>query len=171
MNLSENIKKSIVISLVWLKSKIIENHIAANQEASGRTIRSLLIEETKNGARLTGRNYFSTLETGRKEGKIPLDFNEIIQQWILDKGIPFNPIPYKRQASARWQPKYTAAQRGLMSFAGAIAHKIAKEGTSLYRQGERKDIFTEPTQEAIKQIKDKLTGILKLKYNNYESNS
>lgn len=162
MNFAENIKKSIIISLVWLQSRIIENHLAANQQASGRTIRSLLIEETVKGARLKGRSYFSTLETGRKEGKVPQNFNDIIQQWILDKGISFDPVPYKRQPSERWQPKYTSEQRGLMSLAGAIAYKIATEGTSLYRDGGRKDIFTEPTSEAIIQIKQKLTGIFKI---------
>lgn len=162
MMLAENIKKTIIVSLVWLQSKIIENHLAANQKASGQTIRSLLIEETSTGARLLGRSYFSTVETGRKEGKTPRNFNDIIQQWVIDKGIAITPIPYKRQPSERWQPKYTAQQRGLMSIAGAIAHKIASEGTSLYRQGGREDIFTEPTQEAIKQIKDKLTGIFKI---------
>lgn len=161
MIIPKNIKKTIVVSLDWLQSRIIENHIAANQKASGRTIRSLMIEETDSGARLKGRSYFSTLETGRKEGKVPRKFQEIIQQWIIDKGIPVTPIPYKRQPSDKWQPKYTAEQRGLMSFASAIAHNIATEGTSLYRQGGNKDIFTEPTQESIQQIRKKLTGIFK----------
>jgi len=161
MNILDSIKKSVISTLVWLQGKIIENHLAANQQASGRTVRSLMIEETDNGAMLKGRKYFATLETGRKEGKVPQNFNEVIQQWILDKGISFDPIPYKRQPSEKWQPKYTAQQRGLMSMAGAIAHKIATEGTSLYRQGGQKDIFTEPTQEAINRIRTQLTGIFK----------
>ena len=162
MNLANNIGRSIIYSLVWLKSRIIENHLAANQQASGRTIRSLMIEETQDGARLTGRSYFGTLETGRKKGKVPQNFNEVIQQWILDKGISIKAIPYKRKESEKWHPKYTPQLRGLMSMSGAIAHKIATEGTSLYRQGGQKDIFTEPKQEAIKQIRNKLTGIFKI---------
>lgn len=162
MNLAENIKKTVILSLVHLESKIIENHLAANQKASGKTINSLMIEETRTGAMLKGRKYFATLETGRKEGKTPRNINEIIQKWILDKGITFNPIPYKREPSDKWQPKYSAEQRGLMSFAGAVSHKIASEGTNLYMQGGRKDIFTKPTQEAINDIRTKLTGIFKV---------
>lgn len=161
MIVSDNIKKTIIVSLQSLKNKIIENHTAAKQQASGRTIRSLLIQETPKGAVLTGRKAFSTLETGRRKGKTPKDFNQIIQQWVLDKGIPFQSIPYKRQPSDKWHPKYTAQQRGLMSIAGAIAHNIAKQGTSLYKQGGRKDIFTEPTAEAVSEIKQNLAGIFK----------
>lgn len=162
MNFTDNIKQTVVSSLEWLRTRIIENHQAANQQASGRTIRSLLIEETEAGAKLKGRQAFATLEAGRKGGKVPYNFNQIIEQWIIDKGIAVKPIPYKRKPSDNWQPKYTPQQRGLMSLAGAIAHTIAKEGTSLYRNNERLDIFSKPSKETVRQIKEKLTGIFKV---------
>lgn len=160
-NIADNIRSTIVVSLEELRDKIIDNHRNVGQVASGKTINSLLVTPKGNGAELTGRKYFGTLETGRKQGKTPRNFNEIIQQWILDKGIPVTPIPYKRQPSEKWQPKYNEQQRGLVSMAGAIAHKIATEGTSLYRNGGRKDIYTGPIDETIKEIRKKLAGIFK----------
>lgn len=154
-------KKEIVVTLEDLKRKIIENHKRAGQVASGSTIKSIRIEETEDGAKLVGRRYFGTLETGRKPGKTPRNFNEIIQNWILDKGIKFKSMPYKRRESNKWHPKYTPQLRGLMSLSSAIAHKIMTDGTKLYRSGGRDDIYTKPTEEAIKDIKQKLAGIFK----------
>ena len=56
-------------------------------------------------------------------------------------------IPYKRKPSAKWQPKYTPEERGLQAMASAIARTIEKSGTSLYRSGGRKDIFTNVIEE------------------------
>lgn len=162
MTIERQIRNTIILSLEKLRDKIIKNHTEAGQVASGRTARSLMISETRTGGKLTGRKAFATTETGRKGGKVPRNFTEIIKQWIIDKGISIRPIPYKRQASANWIPKYSAEQRGLNSLAGAIAYKIANEGTSLYKTGGRKDIFTEPTDETIKEIREKLSGLFKL---------
>lgn len=161
MRLADNINKSIVLSLTQLRNDIIANHQKNGQVASGKTIQSMRIEETQTGGRLFGRSYFSTLETGRKPGRTPNNFNQIIQQWIIDKGISVSTIPYKRKTSEKWQPKYTPQQRGLMSLAGAVAHTIATEGTKLYRLGGRKDIFTEPTDKAVSKIRKELTAIFK----------
>jgi len=157
MNFAENIKRIIVAALVTLKSNIIRNHLSARQEASGKTIRSLVIEETADGAMLKGRKAFATLEDGRKPGKAPKGFNTIIMQWIKDKGIRVTPMPYIRKPSGRWQPKYNAEQRGLMSLAGAIAHKIKTEGTVLYKDGGRKDIFTPETDQTVKEVREELS--------------
>lgn len=159
--LQEHTRRTLIDALAKLRSDIMTNHIEADQSASGETARSLRVEETSSGAMLLGREYFGTLEDGRKAGAVPENFNDIIAQWIIDKGIAFEPIPYIRQESAKWQPKYTPEERGLMSLAGAIAHTIRTEGTQLHREGGRKDIFTPEIEIAKEKIKRSLAGIYK----------
>ena len=118
-----------------------------NTHASGRTSASLRVVMTNTGGEIWGRRYFRGVEQGRAGGRVPRNFTSIIQQWIIDKGLTPQAIPYKRKPSANWQPKYTPEERGLRAMASAIAHTIAKSGTSLYRSGGRKDIFTNVIEE------------------------
>lgn len=163
MNISNisQAKKEVVITLEQLRNTIIENHKRADQPASGFTISSMMIIETANGAKLMGRRAFHTLETGRGPGRVPYNFAAIIEQWIIDKGIPFEKKPYIRQPSDIWKPRYTPEERGISSLAYAIAANIKKNGTKLYQEGGRKDIFTEPINEAIPELKKKLAVIFK----------
>ena len=119
-----------------------QNLAKTNTNASGRTSASLRVVMTDTGGQIWGRRYFRGVEQGRAGGRIPRNFTSIIEQWIIDKGLTPSAIPYKRQPSANWSPKYTPDERGLRQMASAIAHTIAKSGTSLYRSGGRKDIFT-----------------------------
>lgn len=146
-----------------LRLRIIANHEAAGQVASGRTRESLSVEVNEREGILWGRFPFGTLETGRKPGKTPRNFSSIIRQWIIDKGIPVTPIPYVRNPSDRWQPKYTPQERGLMSLSGAIAHKIKTEGTSLYRSGGRRDIYTPEIEKTINSISDRIGSLFSMK--------
>ena len=124
-----------------------DNLAKTNTNASGRTSASLRVVMTNTGGEIWGRRYFRGVEQGRAGGKVPRGFTSIIRQWILDKGITPSAIPYKRKSSAKWQPKYTPEERGLRQMASAIAHTIEKSGTSLYRKGGRKDIFTNVIEE------------------------
>lgn len=157
--------------LLSLRDRIINNHIASGQRASGRTIESMTIETTATSGVLFARRAVGTLETGRKGGVVPKGFNEIIRLWIMDKGIHAAPIPYVREASSKWQPKYTPEERGYMSLAGAIAHKIASEGTSLYRQGGRKDIYSNEIMKTLKSLSDRLVGVVGLKIDTINNNA
>lgn len=123
------------------------NLASTGTNASGRTSQSLRVVMTDTGGQIWGRRYFRGTEQGRAGGRVPRNFTSIIEQWILDKGLTPSAIPYKRKPSASWQPKYTPDGRGLRQMASAIAHTIAKSGTSLYRSGGRKDIFTNVIEE------------------------
>lgn len=142
-----------------LRLRIIERHINAGQKASGRTIASLHVEMLGAGGILWGRQAFEVLETGRGPGSVPKNFTKIIQQWIIDKGIAVESIPYKRQASSKWQPKYTPEERGMMRLSGAIAHKIASEGTVLHRNGASEDVYSSEIEKTIENIMNKVFGI------------
>lgn len=131
----------------------IAANIAANgRTASGNTAASMDIEVYMASGRLTGRPAFWTLEKGRGPGRIPANLTEIIKQWALDKGISITPIPYVRQPSENWQPKYTPQERGLEAFAGAVVHNIANKGTKLYQEGGEDNIYTPVIEKAMEKL-------------------
>lgn len=116
------------------KRDIIANHERAGQVASGKTRDSLNVEVTSDTTSATatmyGRKYFAALETGsapwKKQYKHPpRPFVETIAKWMDDKGI-----------------------EGVSAY--LVARKIMREGSKLYRDGGRQDIFT-PVMEDIEQ--------------------
>lgn len=158
----EDISKVLTEELSRLAERIKENHRRAGQVASGRTLRSITYEVQGNVGTLWGREPFGTLETGRKPGRTPMFFSTIIRQWIIDKGIHVQPIPYKRKPSEKWQPKYSPEERGLRSMAGAIAHKIRTQGTSLFRQGGRADIYSNEIPDTIERVTQRISKVFSL---------
>lgn len=114
-------RQILIQELTDLQKRVIQNHISAGQKASGRTIKSILVEVGDDYGQLTGRKAIGTLETGRKGGKVPAKFQDIILKWMQAKGIN---VP---------KPK---------SFAYLVARKIAREGTLLHRMGGRSDIYS-----------------------------
>lgn len=146
-------------SLERIRSNIADNINSKGLRASGKTEKSMRIEMYDEGGRLWGRQYFQSLEEGRPAGKVPYNFASIIKQWIRDKGIAVQLVPYKRRASERWQPKYSVEERSLNMAAGAIAHSIATRGTLLFRQGGRRDIYTPIIEEETKRLEGEI-GIL-----------
>lgn len=158
----EDIGKVLTEELSRLAERIKENHRRAGQVASGRTLRSITYDVKGNVGTLWGREPFGTLETGRRAGKTPMFFSTIIRQWIIDKGIHVQPIPYKRKPSEKWQPKYSPEERGLRSMAGAIAHKIRTQGTSLFRQGGRADIYSNEIPDTIERVTQRISKVFSL---------
>lgn len=136
--LRDKVMELVASELEALKQRIIENHRSAGQVASGRTIASLKVEITEDGGVLWGRSAFGTLETGRKPGKVPAGFWKIIRQWMDDKGIQVE------------KPD---------SFAYLVARKIAKEGTQLFRNGGRSDIYSPEVKDTVDRVSDGI-GIL-----------
>ncbi|MCL1933960.1 MAG: hypothetical protein FWF53_09155 [Candidatus Azobacteroides sp.] len=157
--MNEQARHIILEEVEALKKRIADNIVSTKQNASGETIKSLEIIETDDSVKLLGHSPFGTLETGRKPGKVPQGFQGIILQWMKDKGIKATPIPYARNPSQRWQPKYTPQQRGDMSIAGVIAHKIKTDGTKLYRDGGRADVYSNEIPVTLKNIRQKLAGL------------
>ena len=109
------------------------------------------------------------METGRKAGKVPTGFQSIIRQWMADKGIKADPIPYKTNR----QHKYTEQERGDRSLAFLIARKIRREGTRLFREGGRNDIYSNEIPKTRENIMRRLISIMKveiasIKLNNEE---
>lgn len=155
-----NVKEIVLEELTYLQSRIADNIQSTKRNASGRTIKSMHIESRAQGGTLFGRSYFGALETGREPGKIPLNFTEVIKQWILDKGISYQAIEYKRKESAKWKPKYTAQERGLNSFASAVAFSIMNNGTKLYRDGGDSDVYSKEIPKTIQAIQKRTMSLM-----------
>lgn len=136
--LRDKVMELVSSELEALKQKVIENQKNSGQVASGRTIASMKVEVTEDDGVLWGRSPFGTLETGRKPGKVPAGFWKIIRQWMDDKGIQVQ------------KPD---------SFAYLVARKIANEGTQLFRNGGRDDIYSPEVKDTVERVSQGI-GIL-----------
>lgn len=157
-----DVDKLIMDALDELKETIQKRLRETRTNASGKTSKSLEVVNKGHSYQLLGREYFATVERGRAPGKTPEGFVGIIKQWIVDKGLRYEPIPYKRQESAKWSPLYSPEERGLHSMASAIAHTIRTKGSELYRTGGYDDIYTVPIEDTVKGIASKLSDGLML---------
>ena len=149
-----DIRNEILQILTETKDRIITNIDTEGIRASGRTQSYLRVEDRGEHFVLvqgSGGAPFETLQYGRGGGRVPLGFQSIIRQWIIDKGISTTDIPYKRNPSAKWQPKYTPQERGLLAAAGAIAEKIKKSGTDRCTQP-NENVYSQPINDAIEKL-------------------
>lgn len=141
--------------------QLIINHIRANgQNASGRTIKSLHVEATEDEGVLYGHRPFGILETGRKAGRVPQSFRQIILQWMRDKGLHGTPIPYQRDGAH----KYTPQERGDLSMAGAIAYTIQYRGSRLHRQGGRADVYSNVVPQTLERVRSRLISLINTQF-------
>lgn len=143
-------QKVIQEELEDLKRRIIANHERAGQVASGRTRASLRVEASEDRGTLWGKSPFGILETGRKPGKVPKGFYQIILQWVKDKKINVE------------NPK---------TFAYFVSKKIANEGTALFRSGGRTDIYSNEIPVTIENIGKRIVGLIGIEVENINLNS
>lgn len=163
----ESVPRVIILQeLDELRARIIQNHKAAGQVASGRTMRSLRIDVTEDSGALYGRSPFGVLETGRKAGKVPRRFYLIIRQWMRDKGIEAAPIPYKTDRKHKWTPE----ERGARSMAAMIAQSIRKRGTRLHRMGGRDDIYSREIVRTEKELMERMMMFIEKKITHIKLN-
>lgn len=147
----------VATELNELRLKIIKNMRSADAVASGRTIRSLHVRQSDFSAALKSeqRMPFGTLETGRRGGAVPRDFSTIIYQWMMTRGIHSEDVkPYKGTKFA------SAQERADWSMAEAIATKIRKSGTKLFRQGGRNNIYSNEIPKTIAECKKRLSAFI-----------
>ena len=135
-----------------LRKRIISNIDSSGRRASGRTSESMRTDVSEDRGVLFGRMAFCTLETGRKPGKVPVGFYQIIKQWVIDKGISFD------------------SQSERNSFAYLVSRKIAREGTQLYRRGADTDVYTAEVPETISRIKDRVGFLMRMEFESIKLN-
>lgn len=129
--LSEEIRQILLEELEDLRKRITENMGKADQIVTGRTRDSMQVTVEGNAGVLTGRRAFATLETGsrpwsRKPKRVPKFFADLIGEWIDKKELDLN----------KW----------------AVAHTIIHQGSKLYREGGRADIYSPELQPTIDRI-------------------
>lgn len=142
----------VVRELQDLAQRIADNIARNGQTASGKTARSLEVKEGSDEVSLLGRKAFHTMETGRRGGGVPRNFRAILYQWSLDKGISFD------------------TDRERRSFAFLLARKIQNEGTQLFRDGGRADVYSNEIPKTINNIARKLADEVVLKFETIKLN-
>ena len=159
MNTNLTFQRTLVLAtLDTVKRRIAESIDAHGLTASGRTADSMHV------GTLYGRQYFQGLQIGRPAGRVPRDFRDIIKQWITDKGLTIQQIPYKTDRPH----KYTVEERSLNIAAGAIAHTIQTEGDKTHRDGIARDVYDTIIREEVERLKSSigagLTAYIKNEY-------
>jgi hypothetical protein len=133
------VKEIIDRELNQLKIEIIDRHIRAGQRATGRTAKSLVVTTQDMSGQLSGAEYIGVLEKGRKKGKVPYDFKNLLIRWAKAKGITFG------------------SQKELNTFAYFLSKRIQKEGTSRFYKNE--DIFTTPVKEMTDRVTKEISKL------------
>lgn len=134
-----------------VKSRIQTRIAEEGRTASGKTAASLTVEVNGLRGALYGIQSMKVIERGRRPGKVPYGFREIIKEWIKAKGIAVTPKYSSRSSSL------SPEERGLNSLAGAIAYNIMKKGTRLYREGGFNDIYSAVLKEEIESLGKEIT--------------
>lgn len=147
MSVTIDIRRILTSALEEAKVKIQQNLASTGTNASGRTSRSLTVEVDGNTVMLNCRQAFGTVETGRKPGRVPYNFRDIIYQWMQDKGV---------HAKVEGRRSQESADR---SMAYIIARKIANEGSKLYREGGRDDIYSNVLPLTIERVRNEVTNV------------
>lgn len=139
----ETIYEILSDELTNLGIRIAQNIVKNGQYATGKTVQSIMTE--MDGAyhgRLVGRKFFSALETGRARTKVTTPSNPTLQErileWLIAKGI--TPTDGKSELSLSW----------------AIARKIHKQGTKLFREGGRTDVYSNEIPQTITNIQSRV---------------
>ena len=124
--------------LLEVRDEIKAKMASEGVNASGRTSAGIQVQRYENGVRLvmTGEDVapLATLEVGRRGGKVPMGFADIIEQWSRDKGLSF--------------PR----DRDRRHFAYLTARKIARRGTQRHQQPI--DIYSEEVTRGVARLKE-----------------
>lgn len=123
------------------KEDIIQRMADSGEYVSGDTASGFEVATENNShGWIGGYSYVGVLEGGRKSGKVPVYFKEIIKRWILAKGLQYQ------------DPK------DLERMAASMAWVIHKEGTKLHRNGYKIDIFDTPVTNMMERLSKRISN-------------
>jgi len=147
--MSASVRDIVESHLNAIKDGIAERMAQHGRNASGRTVRSMVVQASDTGGYLEGAGQFRYLEQGRGPGKVPKGFRDIIKEWIIAKGISYQDMI----------PKNGTPDQGLARLSGAIAHSIMTKGTKLYRDHGYDNIFSELIEKESELLAKEASGI------------
>jgi hypothetical protein len=137
-------KEEIIAILEEAVGQIKSNIESVGANVTGRTRDSFKTFEQGNIIGIQAAKHWATLETGRKEGKVPAGFKGIIREWMDNKGL------FQSESESRKN-----------SIAYLIARKIANEGSKLHRTGGRTNVFSNVINDAlVAEIMKKSSAVL-----------
>lgn len=106
--------------------------------ASGNLSNSLEWEVGDDSVRVLADPYFLYAEGGRRAGKVPMNFSDIIGRWIKDKGV-VRPAKFRTDRDFAW----------------SIVHNIKHYGSSKYRGDRPKDdVLSAPMDEMLPELNE-----------------
>ena len=133
------LEEQILSRLNDAKDAIVSNIQSKGITASGRTQKAIKVKQEGSSFLLykeSGNNApMQTLEIGREGGAVPKGFQEIILQWMKDKGISSGNEPKDR------------------SMAFLISRKIEREGTQRFKTPDN-TVYSPIVNQVAKDIKN-----------------
>lgn len=134
--LAEEVKSILSDEMSLLAGRIISNIIRNKQNATGALIKSLRIEATETTGSLFAYDYLTNLESGTLPGTYVT--SEIINKWGNAKGF--------------WS--------GYNYRSSTISRRILNSGSLLFRNGGRKDVYTNEIPLTESTILEKVGNII-----------
>ena len=138
MNLLKSIDEALEIELLKIIEELKIKHIELGQKASGKWIETLEVVVSNGKGVIYGTDYTQYLTKGRKPGALP----------------PISPLE-------EWaKVKLGKTGKEALNVAWAVAIKISKEGTEIYKDGGSDLIEGVITTQRVEQIYDTVGRIV-----------
>lgn len=157
-DISNEVNKLLTFHLGNIKVGIAQRMAALGRMSSGRSVASLQIEVKDSKGNLSGDKQWETMQRGRRPGKVPSNFREIIKNWVRAKGINIQPRIGQSQNQA------------IESFSYLVTRSIMQKGTKLYRDKGYNDIYDTLLEEEIKKLTNETASVLELEVDKINDN-
>lgn len=157
-DISNEVNKLLTFHLGNIKVGIAQRMAALGRMLSGRSVASLQIEVKDSKGNLSGDKQWETMQRGRRPGKVPSNFREIIKNWVRAKGINIQPRIGQSQKQA------------IESFSYLVTRNIMQKGTKLYRDKGYNDIYDTLLEEEIKKLTNETASVLELEIDKINDN-
>lgn len=157
-DISNEVNKLLTFHLGNIKVGIAQRMAALGRMPSGRSVASLQIEVKDSKGNLSGDKQWETMQRGRRPGKVPSNFREIIKNWVRAKGINIQPRIGQSQKQA------------IESFSYLVTRNIMQKGTKLYRDKGYNDIYDTLLEEEIKKLTNETALVLELEVDKINDN-
>lgn len=145
-NLSEQIKAALSEEGAYLQNSISESISANGQRASGRTQASLRFDVEGNTLYVSALNNIFSLEDGvyknHVAGLSKGYFARKIYEWSIEKGIVFS------------------SEKDRKTFSYRVQNSIRESGSKLFRNGGRKDVYTDKMNISVQRLSDRLGDVI-----------